>query len=263
MVGYLPSAPRKRKRWPWILIILALILAGLFFLLQRPANTREGVDYVFRERPIPLYLKLLTFFSRHYQFKYLAQQITLGAPTGEEKLLGILRWVRANIRFGTPEGLPVRDDHILNVIIRGYGEGDQVGDVFTTLATYAGYRSATYRLHAPDGTKGPTVAVVELGGRMLLFDTYLGVVFRNARGQLASLDDLRADPSIAQRAVGSARFRGRPYSDFYKRLSQLKALPPIIKPELQMPLRRVVYEVSRKLGLMQRARARFGGSPSP
>lgn len=232
-------------------------------VLLTPTTTREGIDYAFRKRPIPLYLKLLTFLSRHYQFKYLAQQITLGAPTDEEKLLAIFRWVRANVRLGTPEGLPVRDDHVLNIIIRGYGESDQRGDAFSTLATYAGYRSVMYRLFAPDGSKGPVVAVAELGGRMLLFDTYSGAIFRNARGRLASFDDLRADPSIARRAVGQARFKGRPYSDFYERLLPLKALPPIIKPELQMPLHRVLYEAGRKLGLIERAAAVFRGSPSP
>ncbi len=120
-----------------------------------------------------------------------------------------------------------------------------------------------YRLLAPDRSKGPVVAVVELDGRMVLCDTYLGVVFRDARGRLASLDDLRADPSIAKRAVGSARFKGRPYGDFYERLSPVDSLPYIIKPELQMPFYRLIYEVGRRLGLIERARAGFGGAAPP
>ncbi|MFQ6112414.1 MAG: hypothetical protein ACE5LX_10375, partial [Nitrospinota bacterium] len=66
MVAYLPSARRRRRRWPWVLVIVILILAGLIMVLLTPTTTREGIDYAFRKRPIPLYLKLLTFLSRHY-----------------------------------------------------------------------------------------------------------------------------------------------------------------------------------------------------
>ena len=53
------------------------------------------------------------------------------------RVLAVFDWTARRIQ-PTPEGWPVVDDHILNIIIRGYGMTDQRADVFATLTTYAG-----------------------------------------------------------------------------------------------------------------------------
>ena len=68
----------------------------------------------------------------------------------------IFIWTCENIRK-QPDGLPVIDDHVWHIIIRGYGEPDQSSDVFTTLCNYAGIR-AFYALASYAGSKNLTTS---------------------------------------------------------------------------------------------------------
>ena len=122
-------------------------------LLWWPATTRQGID--FRQRTIlqPLYLKAMDFISRDGHYRLLAREIVQGAATDEARALQIYAWTRDHIR-PVPPGLPVVDDHIWHIIIRGYGTDDQVNDVFTTLCAYAGLSAFWDWLSTPEQKVG-------------------------------------------------------------------------------------------------------------
>lgn len=67
-------------------------------------------------------------------------------------------WTRQHIH-PTSSGLPDMDDHILHMIIRGYGKQDQTVDALTTLATYTGL-PAFWRLVKEDKDAGAVAAPV-------------------------------------------------------------------------------------------------------
>ena len=118
-------------------IVIVLLLVSLVFLLNVQVTTRQGINYKVTSIKIPLYLKLLDFFDRHYNYISLVSRITHGCINKETKILALFNWCYANIK-DQPETLPVVDDHVWHIIIRGYGAGEQSSDVFTTLCNYAG-----------------------------------------------------------------------------------------------------------------------------
>lgn len=192
-----------------------LLAAGLLVLLALPATTRQGVNYQVTERRIPLMIKGADFLVRHYEYQHLAAALTGGLRDEEPKAVALLRWTHENIR-PTPAGWPVVDDHIRHIIIRGYGEEDQMADVFATLATYAGL-PAFWRGRRGGPKPGRWIAsFVKMGSRWTVWDVAAGSAFRDPAGNLMSVEDLRLDHFT---------------------------VPRFLRPEKQMPLRRTLFEL--------------------
>lgn len=231
----------------------------LWYVINIEVSTRRGVNYVLNEEKTPLYIKTLNFFHRHFKYKRLAKEITRGLKTDEERVLAIFDWTVKNIKK-VPRGMPIIDDHVLNIIIRGYGTSDQSADVFTTLCTYVGYPSVMYRL-IPRGRKEDIiVSAVLLNERYILFDTYWRNLFLNRNGNLASIDDFRKDPSLASLVKNKPIIRGIPYKDYFNHVVPIKELRTP-RAKLQIPFSRLMYEVKLRLGFTKRAILWYGNRP--
>src|SRR5262249_19001416 len=68
------------------------------------------------------------------------------------------------------------------------------------------------------GMRGLQLTLVQLDGRIVLFDVNNEIVFRTASGQLASLDDLKRDASIALRAGAGRLVDGVPYHEHFAQI---------------------------------------------
>ena len=162
-------APRAR----WIKWVAGIVIVGAIAMtLSLP--TRQGVNYQVSTQTLPAYVKTFEFLSRHHRYAALARQITAGMTSDHDRAQAVFAWTRQHIR-PVPEGWPVVDDHILNIIIRGYGTEDQAADVFTTLSTYAG-------VHAfwtwTDDSPRAVISWAQLDGRWTAFDVLRGDAFR-------------------------------------------------------------------------------------
>lgn len=154
---------------------------------------------------------------RDYEYQRLAAELTRGAASEEAKAEELLRWTHAEIR-PVPPGWPVVDDHIRHIIIRGYGQPDQMADVFATLATYAGV-PAFWRAVRGGPKPGRWIAsFVKINGRWTVWDAAGGVAFRDPYGRLMSVEELGLAPL---------------------------AVPSVLRAEKQMPLRRALFELRR------------------
>ena len=124
----------------------------------------------------------------------------LGGIEGEEaKAAAALAWTRANVR-NAPSGLPIIDDHIWHIIIRGYGEADQRSDVFTTLLAYAGVRAYWTFI----GTKPEEIPISYASIRRSLARVRrraAGWSFATPRAQLATPDELAGDHDLIRAAA--------------------------------------------------------------
>lgn len=249
----------KSKTIIHILIALCLVLI-LAAALNIKTTTRQGIDGIVFEHRLPLYIKLSEFLDRHYHYRSLAFQITKEATTAEDKLVALFEWTHQHIKQQIPSGWPVYDDHVFNIIIRGYGSNDQSADVFTTLATYAGMPAAMYQAYSSDKRHRTIFSVVYLDGRYLLFDTYHGNYFRNQDGRIASLRDIIADPQIAAGAENKPRIHGIGYEDYFKNLVPIERFLTL-RAELQMPGPRLEHMIKRKLGLCESAILFYGERP--
>jgi transglutaminase-like putative cysteine protease len=232
-----------RKR---VLVVAALIMC-LWGALQWPVHTRQGINGEVAEQRLPLYLKLGRFLYRDLEYRHLVGEVTRGVVTDEEKLLRLYDWVRAHIRGGIPRSLPVVDDHVWHIMIRGYGSADQLADVLATLCVYAGIPAELVML-TPPGQRRPVhaMAMVKLEGRWCPVDPYHGVIVRNAQQQLASREEILADPDLVRRIAPDIQVSGFAYADAYEWLPEIRAGAEL-RPYRHQPLRRAWYEMRRGL----------------
>ncbi|MBN3038360.1 MAG: transglutaminase domain-containing protein [Candidatus Omnitrophica bacterium] len=245
-----------RKKTIGLCLILLLVAAAVL-ALNAKSSTRQGINGIVSEHPIPVWIKAVDFLSRHYHYKELAWQITKDCATQEERVLAIFKWTHENIRHDFPRGWPIYDDHVLNIIIRGFGTVDQTADVFTTLSTYAGVPAAMYQAFYDDTRKRTIMAAADLNGRFVIFDPYYGNYFRNAKGELASIDDILAEHTIVEKAQNKPMIRGVAYEEYFKNLVPIDGFITL-RAELQMPMTRLKYEIKRKLGLTKKAILFYG-----
>lgn len=217
---------------------LAMGVIGLPLLLMLPVSTKQGINYEVRVHRIPLWVKLVEFLDRDYHFRAIVRDVAPAGRSAEERALALFQWTRTQVRAGIPEGLPVIDDHLYYVIVRGYGTHDQLTLVFVTLCAYAGIPAAGYRLTGPDGQSAFTIAIAQIAGRWVLFDTWEGVVARNHRGELASLDDLIREPALLDEAAAGRLINGQPYRAYFRVLPKPDTLD-LERSYRQMPFGRV------------------------
>jgi len=229
-------------------IALCLIAGGVGFATA-PTVTKQGVNYRVSKRAIPRYVKAIDFLHRHEQYTLLASEITKNLSTDRERVLAVFEWTRQHIQK-TPADWPVVDDHIWHIIVRGHGLDDQMADVFTTLTTYAGV-PAFWRGLRPEGTTGGVVlSFAWVDQRWRAFDVARGLIFRDANGELASVEELAAQPELVAATAGDLRPGGLAYHAYVAAVVPLE-IPDPLRAELQMPGVRLWHETRRALGLVK------------
>lgn len=227
------------KRRTRIFLSGALLFAAAVILLNTEVTTRQGVDYELRVIKIPLYLKILDFADRHYNYKTLVKRVTAGSKTGEEKVMRLFKWTSININKNPPQ-LPVVDDHVWHIIVRGYGAGDQLQDVFTTLCNYAGYDAFFSVVYIERPKKGKILSFVRLGDSWKVFDAYNGVYFLNEKDGLASVDELSRGDWRAVSVSNSVIPEG--YRDCFANLNTVDYKKwRNSRPAIQSPFRRFIF----------------------
>ncbi len=221
----------------------AVIISGFIILaalLNMEVTTKQGIDFRVREIRLPLYLKALDYLDRHCNYIQLVRTITSGVKDEDAKVLKILDWVHVNIRQ-TPRGFPIVDDHPMNIIIRGYGAGDQLEDIFTILCYYAGTRAFYVYIKNSKGSRFP-VSFVKLRRGWSPMSAYFGTYIKK-EGRLATLKDISDDPSlIAPIAAGIDGFEAEAFFNFIN-TSDLEA--HLLRTASQSPFGRAAYRIKR------------------
>jgi len=175
-----------KKRY-LIPIIVFLLFLCLIALLNINVSTRQGTHYKVSRMTMPLYLKVLNFYDRHYNYKWLAKQITGHLDTREDKILRLFHWTYETIK-PQPEGLPIMDSHPWDVYVRGYGCVDNIHDLFSTLCNYIGTDAFFDVLKVTDTEM--MLSFVRIKRGWVAFDPYRGVYFKNHTGGLATIEEI-------------------------------------------------------------------------
>lgn len=224
------------------IVAISVIIA----LLNISVTTRQGVNFKVRALKIPLYLKLLDFFDRHYNYKALAARVTSQATTDEQRVFNLFEWTYGNIR-PQPKGFPVMDDHVWYIIVRGYGAGEQSSDVFTTLCNYAGFHATYAWIRSSIKKDEIALCFVKVRDRWLVFDEYRGAYFRNKEGKFADVEDLKnGDYSAGYLAAAMAA--DFDYKEYFENIVPIK-YGNFTRGDKQSPLRRFAFEVGEWLKL--------------
>ena len=211
-------------------------------LLNFTVTTRQGKNYEIKVIKMPLYLKLLDFFDRHYNYGFLVKRIVGNSKNKKEAVLKIFEWTNDNLKR-SPSGLPSVDDHVWHIIVRGYGEADQFSDVFTTLCNYSGVEAFFNYIQDEARTSRIVLSFVRINDKWIVFDPYFGVYFINKSGALADIRELLAGNWVMV-SISDAKIPERNYSNYF---SNLKIVKPagLVRPNIQSPLNRLEYEIKK------------------
>jgi len=232
------------KRTLAIILCVACVIA----ILNIETSTRQAVNYEIRVITMPLYLKALDFVDRHYNYYNLVRRITEGVRGEEGQVLKMFEWTHKNLK-PQPDGMPVIDDHIMSIVIRGYGVPEQFQDVFTTLCEYRGFPAFFARVNSGDRRVSYALSFVKIGSTWRVFDAYNGKYFRTEAGEIAGIEDFDRDPAVlAELGRYNDEYDGVPCKEFYENLG-LVTPACALRVSRQMPLRRAFLEIRKAIGL--------------
>ena len=233
----------------WLLWGLSIVaVAGLAVVVTMPVETKQGIDGVVTTYTVPLYVKTIDFVHRDLSYAGLVERLVADHESTESRVLAIFDWTRESIR-DQPDGLPVVDDHVSHIIIRGYGQVDQKADVFTTLTTYAGV-PGTWGFSDPPSPE-LILSFVWMDRHWKVFDVENGIVFRNRSGALASAQELGSDPWILESVATGRMYNGKPYASYFEDYRPPNP-PDVLRAEMHMLWPRVSHRVKRFVGLGRR-----------
>ncbi|HET9406554.1 MAG TPA: hypothetical protein VFO39_04905 [Candidatus Sulfotelmatobacter sp.] len=101
------------------------------------------------------------------------------------------RFLTARAYFYTPfSGSRKQHDPLLFLNSLGYGYCDDFANVLATIWKWQGYQSRVWWLN------GHVVPEVRASGRWMMFDADIGVYYTDATGNVASVEDLAANPDL-------------------------------------------------------------------
>lgn len=232
----------KKKLLKLLSWIAAFIVIAVVLNIQ--VSTRQGINYSVSTLEMPLYLKVLDFFDRHYNYKLVVERI-IGEERGEkEKVLKIFEWTHNNIKR-IPLGYPVIDDHVWHIIVRGYGVDDQSSDVFTTLCNYAGVDAFYNWVDTENHDRRIALSFVRFNGIWNVFDPYNGVYFKNNKGELAGIEEIVRGNWLIEK-INASDSHDVEYTNYFKNLTSIKDYG-LKRPNIQSPINRLKYEIKKRL----------------
>jgi len=181
-----------RKKY-FIIIVCITLFFGTILFFNTDTITRQGINDKVTAIKIPLYLKVHNFFNRHMNYHWTVNQIINGKMTDQQKAEAIFVWTVQHVMQQPPQ-LPVIDDHPWHIIVRGYGQVDQMTDVFAVLSNYAGLKSFILKCESVDDSNPGciTLGAVFFDGTWHLCDLYNQKIFLNDQNKWASTSELAA-----------------------------------------------------------------------
>lgn len=240
------------KRRIRILLFVIVIFTCLVLFLNLNVTTRQGINYQWHTIEVPLYLKVLDFFDRHYNYQWLVRRIIGNSKTDEEKVLRVFKWTYENIKKA-PEGYPIIDDHVWHIIVRGYGVDDQSSDVFTTLCNYTGIEAFYNLVFTKDRSSRIYLSFTKVDRGWVIFDPYRGIYFKNRQGDLADIEEIiKGDwvenniDTVAQEPTLLFKKSDFDYSVYLGNLTFIAGMG-LKRGNIQSPIKRLKYEINKWL----------------
>lgn len=227
-----------KKKFIFKLLIGIVLFSVIIVLLNIKVTTRKGINFQVHTIRIPLYLKMLDFMDRHYNHKQIAKRIIKNEPDKQKRVMKIFSWTYHNIKK-QPENLPIIDDHVWHIIVRGYGVSDQSSDVFATLCNYAGVDAFFDSFFAQEKDEKITLSFAMLHDRWYIFDPYNGVYFVNKEGTLADIDAMKEGNYRLER-LGPPKKAVLDYISYIKNMPDINEIG-LRRETVQSPFKRLLY----------------------
>jgi len=169
-----------------LLLILILVLAILLFTTKK--TTRFiGINNKVTEYEIPIYLKIIDFYDRHYNYKYLVKNINRNNNNENDIILNTTKWIKNNIKK-IPEDVDIIDNHALTIFERRLGTDDQFSDLLSVLLVYSNIDS--FYIAKFNQIRHP-LTFFKIDNYWSIIDPYYGIYFTNNVRLFASIEDIK------------------------------------------------------------------------
>lgn len=236
------------KKYLTMILCVVVMTAVVFFVLNISVATRQGINYQWHTVKIPLYLKILDFFDRHYNYKELAKRITLNTKDDRVKAIRIFEWTYNNLKQ-VSQTLPVVDDHVWHIIVRGYGARDQFSDVFSTLCNYAGLDAFYTWVYTQEQTSRIPLSFVKLSGKWFIFDPYQGAYLIDAHGLPIDIDAIKSGNSWTVKHLQAEINLSDLDVDYSRYLDNFPDTKKVglRKANIQSPVNRLLFEIKKRI----------------
>lgn len=223
-------------------MLIAILLFSGITVLNIPVSTSQGIDYKVTRLEIPLYLKVMNFFDRHYSMKWLSNHITSSSQTEEGKIFALFKWTHQTIR-PQPKSLPVMDDHVWNVYVRRYGVSDNFHDLFTTLSNYSNTNGFFMGIHSEEAQDEINLSFIQLEKGWVIFDPFNGTYFTNKSGNWATLQDIK-NQNWKMATLQKTKLTDMYYKPFLAALSDMQD-PKWKRANIQSPINRLTFQIEK------------------
>ena len=238
----------KVKKWIVLSIATLFIIGSIVYGLNIKVTYQKGINYEVHTVQIPLYLKILNFVDRHYSYKDLVEKIVNGNDGDKERVIKIFEWTYQNIRK-VPKDFPIVDDHVWNIIIRGYGVADQSSDVFTTLCNYAGTKAFFKDIFNSKKDSKYTFSFVEIEQQWSVFDPHNGICFINKNGNFASVQDIREGNWMIKSMRNNIEKTKKEYAVYFNEIVSIDfdESHKWSRANVQSPIKRFLYAIKKRI----------------
>lgn len=169
-------------------LIIFIFLLTIFSVLNIKTTRLIGINFKVTEYQIPIYLKILEFFDRHYNYKYLVKNINQNINKDDTKniVINLTKWIKINIKK-IPKTIDIIDNHPLTIVHRRLGTEDQFSDLLSVLLVYSNVDSFYKKFH----TNKHPLTFFKINDYWSIIDPYYGIIFLNNDNFFASIKDLK------------------------------------------------------------------------
>ena len=180
-----------------------------------------------------------------FNYKWLVGRILHDQKEESEKAKVIFHWTATHIKRQPPE-LDIVDDHVWNIIVRGYGVVDQAADVSATLSNYAGLKAFFLDLKGSSGTEPKSVCLcaVCFDGEWHFCDPYRYIEFRNKKGNWSTIKEIVSGDWEAKSYKDSDDIKDSlNYQNYFQSLDaiDLNAIFRVSRSSIQDPVSRLLH----------------------
>jgi len=172
------------KKNKFITFSFLILFFLLFIILNIDTKKKILVNNNVIEYKIPLYLKILNFLNRHYNYKYIVKGINDKKQNKEEIVINISKWVHQNIKK-IPIGVDYIDSDPLSTATRRLGQQYQFSELLSVFMIYSNIDSYFFNNHIHQLT------FFKINNYWSVIDPYYGIYFINENETFASIEDLK------------------------------------------------------------------------
>ena len=177
----------QMKKKKLIYLFLAIFIITMFFIANQNTTRTIGINYEVSKYQIPVYLKILDFYDRHYTYKHFVKNLNKNTEDKNEIVINTSNWIYDNIKK-IPKGVDVIDNHPLTIIERRLGADDQFSDLLSVLLVYSNIES--FFISKFNENWHP-ITFFKIDDNWSIIDPYNGIFFTNNNKLFASIKDIK------------------------------------------------------------------------